>query len=72
MRTRWVQRGKYAVEVQVEVIFPVDDPSEACLEPAAVRWLDEIARHAEQGDLAYLRKAGRVFRLVPPEKAKAV
>jgi hypothetical protein len=67
-RTRWVQRGKYAVEVQIEVVYPIDDPSEPCLEPATVRWLDEIARRAEQGDVAYLRRAGRVFRLVPPAK----
>jgi hypothetical protein len=67
-RTRWVQRGKYAVEVQVDVVYPIDDPSEPCLEPATVRRLDEIARRAEQGDVAYLRRAGRVFRLVPPAK----
>jgi hypothetical protein len=64
-RTRWVQRGAYAVEVEVEVVYPEDDPSEPCLEPATVRRLDEIARRAEQGDLAYLQRAGRVFQLVP-------
>ncbi len=63
-RKRWVQRGKYAVEVEVEVIYPSDDPSEPCLEPATVRWLDEIARRAEQGDLAFLRGVGRVFQSV--------
>ena len=67
-RTRWVQRGEYAVEVQVDVVYPIDDPSEGCLEPATVRWLDEIARRAEQGDVAYLRRAGKVYRLVPPAK----
>ena len=64
-RKRWVQRGDYAVEVEVEVVYPRDDPAEACLEPATVRWLDEVARRAEQGDLAYLRSVGRVFRAVP-------
>lgn len=63
-RKRWVQRGRYAVEVEVEVVYPPDDPSEACLEPATVRWLDEIARKAEQGDVDYLRKVGRVFQAV--------
>src|SRR5262249_36980638 len=63
-RKRWVQRGRYAVEVEVEVVFPEDDPTEPCLEPATIRRLDEIARRAEQGDLAYLRRAGRVFQLV--------
>jgi hypothetical protein len=60
-RKRWVQRGQYAVEVEVEVVYPEERPSEACLEPATVRWLDEVARHAEAGDVDFLRKAGRVF-----------
>ena len=64
-RKRWVQRGEYAVEVEVEVVYPDDAPSEACLEPAAVRWLDEIARKAEEGDIQFLRRAGRVFQAVP-------
>jgi hypothetical protein len=65
-RKRWVQRGRYAVEVEVEVIYPAEDPSEPCLEPDTIRRLDEIARRAEQGDLAYLRKVGRVFEAVAP------
>ena len=59
-----MQRGQYAVEVEVEVIYPADDPTEPCLEPATVRRLDEIARRAAQGDVAYLRKVGRVFQAV--------
>ena len=46
-RKRWVRRGKYAVEVEVDVVCPAGDPSEPCLEPATVRWLDEVARRAE-------------------------
>ena len=65
-RKRWVQRGDYAVEVEVEVVYPEDDPSEACLEPATIRWLDEVALHAEKGDVAFLRRAGRVFQAVVP------
>jgi hypothetical protein len=64
-RKRWVQRGQFAVEVEVEVVYPEDDPSEPCLEPATVRWLDEIASKAEKGDVEYLRKVGRVFQAVP-------
>ena len=63
-RKRWVQRGQYAVEVDVEVMYPADDPSEPCLEPATVRWLDEIAQRAERGDITYLRSVGRVFQAV--------
>ena len=61
-----MQRGRYAVEVEVEVVYPDEDPSEPCLEPATVRRLDEIARRAEQGDVEYLRTAGRVFEAVAP------
>jgi hypothetical protein len=53
-RKRWVRRGRYAVEVEVDVLYPAGDPSEPCLEPATVRWLDEVARRAEHGDVAYL------------------
>ena len=60
-RKRWVQRGQYAVEVEVVVVYPADDPSEPCLEPATVRWLDEVARRAESGDVDYLRTVGRVY-----------
>ena len=63
-RKRWVQRGPYAVEVEVEVVYPEDDPSEPCLEPATLRWLDEVARKAEEGDVPYLQKAGRLFQAV--------
>lgn len=65
-RKRWVQRGRFAVEVDIEVVYPDDDPSEVCLEPDAVRKLDEIARRAELGDVAYLRTVGRVFEAVAP------
>ena len=64
-RKRWVQRGAYAVEVEVEAVYPTEDPSEACLEPATVRWLDEVARKAEEGDVEFLRRAGRLFQAVP-------
>ena len=67
-RKRWVQHGNYAVDVEVEVVYPADDPSEPCLEPATVRWLDEIARKAEAGDVRYLRKLGRVFKAVQHAK----
>lgn len=61
-RKRWVQRGRYAVEV--EVVYPAEATSEPCLEPKTVRWLDEIARRAEQDDVAFLRQVGRVFQAV--------
>jgi hypothetical protein len=63
-RKRWVQRGQFAVEVEVEVVYPRENPNEPCLEPETVRWLDEVARKASEGDLEYLQRAGRVFQAV--------
>ncbi len=63
-RKRWVQRGLFAVEVEVEVVYPDEGVGEACLDPDTVRWLDEVARRAEQGDVSYLRSVGRVFQAV--------
>jgi len=63
-RKRWVQRGQYAVQVEVELAYPEDDPSEPCLEPHTVRWLDAVARKAEEGDVEYLQEVGRVFQAV--------
>ena len=65
-RKRWVQRGRFAIEVEIEVIYPDDDPTEACLELETVRKLDEVARRAEAGDVGYLRTVGRVFEAVAP------
>jgi hypothetical protein len=67
-RKRWIQRGDYAVEVEVEVVYPVDDPSEPCLEAGTVRWLDEVARKAAEGDLAYLKNRAAFFSLYRPER----
>ena len=61
-RKRWIQRGQYAVAVEVEVVYPQNCPSEACLEPATIRWLDEVARRAEAGDLEYLRSTAACSR----------
>jgi hypothetical protein len=63
-RKRWVQRGQFAVEVEVEVVYPTEAPWEACLDPAMIRWLDEVARKAEEGDVKFLRRAGRLFQAV--------
>lgn len=63
-RKRWVQRGQYAVQVEVEVLYPEDDPCGPCLEPATLCWLEEVARKAEEGDVQYLQQVGRLFQAV--------
>ncbi|HRK32130.1 MAG TPA: hypothetical protein PLD59_13765 [Tepidisphaeraceae bacterium] len=63
-RKRWVQRGRYAVELDIEVVYPMSAPETACIEPATAKWIDEVARRAAAGDLAYLKSVGRVFEAV--------
>ena len=68
LRRRRVQRGRFAVAVDIEVVTPDDEPSEPRLEPDAVRKLDEIARRAEQGDtLPTSAPSDACSRRSPPE-----
>jgi hypothetical protein len=60
-RTRLIQAEKYVVAVEVEMVIPVDDPSEQCYESETVQLLREIKEHAERGDLAWLTKHAKVY-----------
>ena len=63
-RTRLIQTEKYVVAVEVEMVVPVDDPSEPCYESETVQLLREIKEHAERGDVAWLTKKGKVYAAV--------
>ena len=63
-RTRLIQTEMYVVAVEVEMVVPVDDPSEPCYESETVRLLREIKEHAERGDVAWLIKKGKVYAAV--------
>jgi hypothetical protein len=63
-RTRLIQTEKYVVAVEVEMVIPVDDPSEPCYESETVQLLREIQEHAERGDVAWLTKTGKVYAAV--------
>lgn len=60
-RTRLIQTDKYVVAVEVEMVIPTDDPSEPCYESEAVELLRQIKEHAEQGDVEWLTKKGKVY-----------
>jgi hypothetical protein len=60
-RKRYVQTDRFVVAVDVEMVIPVDDPSEPCLESEAVALLHHIKEHAERGDVDWLKKHGRVY-----------
>ncbi len=63
-RIRLIQTEKYVVAVEVELVIPVDDPSEPCYEAETVQLLREIKERAEREDLAWLRKKGKVYAAV--------
>ncbi len=58
---RWIHAEPCVVRVEVEAIIPDADPSEPCLEPATVRWLDDIQRQASAGQMEELAKIGQVY-----------
>ena len=58
---RWIHAGPCVVRVEVEAVFPTDDPSEACIEPETVEFLREVHERAEAGDVDWLKNVGDVY-----------
>jgi hypothetical protein len=63
-RTRLIQADKYVVAVVVEMVIPVDDPSEPCYESETVQLLREVKERAERGDVEWLKGKGKVYAVV--------
>jgi hypothetical protein len=60
-RTRLVRTRDFVVAVEVEAVIPEDDGSEPCYGAETVQLLREVAEHAEQGDVEWLQRHGRVY-----------
>jgi hypothetical protein len=63
-KTRFVQTNRYVVAIEVEMVYPVDDPGEPCYEAETVNLLREAKVRAEQGDLEWLQRHGKVYEAV--------
>ena len=63
-RTRLIQTDQYVVAVEVELVVPPDDPSEPCYEAETVQFLREVRERAERGDVAWLKKTGKLYAAV--------
>jgi len=63
-RTRLIQTENYVIAVEVELVIPVDDPSEPCYESETVQLLREIKEHAERDDVAWLTNKGKLYAAV--------
>jgi hypothetical protein len=60
-RTRLIQSDQYVVAVEVEMVIPIDEPSEPCYESETVQLLREVKQRADQGDVAWLKQHGKVY-----------
>ena len=63
-RTRLIQTEKYVVAVEVEMLIPIDDPSEPCYQTETVQLLREIKERAERGDVDWLMQQGKAYAAV--------
>jgi hypothetical protein len=63
-RTRLIQTEKYVVAVEVEMVIPVDDPSEPRYESETIQLMREVQERAERGDVAWLTQKGKVYAAV--------
>jgi hypothetical protein len=58
---RWIHARQCVVRLNVDAIVPDADPSEPCLEPNTLQFLDEVQRKADAGLIDELSKIGDVY-----------
>jgi hypothetical protein len=58
---RWIHAAACVVRVEVDAIIPDRDPSEPCLEPHTIRFLDDLQNKADRGAITELEKLGDVY-----------
>jgi hypothetical protein len=58
---KWIFGDQCVVKVDIEAVVPDFDPGEPCLEPDTVRWLDQLQRQADAGDVEHLSRIGEVY-----------
>ncbi len=59
-----IRRGRYVAKAPIEVVYSPDAPDESIIEPDTARLLDEIARRATAGDIAWIKQYGKVYELI--------
>ncbi|MCI0366480.1 MAG: hypothetical protein L0Y44_06135 [Phycisphaerales bacterium] len=58
---KWIHGRLCVVRVDAEAVIPDADPTEACLEPSTLRWLDKLQELADAGDVEALSRVGDVY-----------
>lgn len=59
--TKWIHGRMCVVRVEADAVIPDVDPSEPCLMPDTLSWLDELQALADAGDVEALSKFGDVY-----------
>ncbi len=65
-RHRLIKTDRLVVDVPVELVYPDEDPSEACYESETIELLKEVQARAEANDIAWLRQHGKVYEALKP------
>lgn len=60
-RTKFIHTDRYVVAVDVEMVIPIDDPSEPCFESETIAFLQELKRRALAGEVDWLKTQGKVY-----------
>ena len=60
-RTKFIHTDRYVIAVDVEMVIPVDDPSEPCFESETIDYLRELKERAEAGEVEWLKTQGKVY-----------
>ena len=63
-RPRLIQTDQYVVAVEVEMVVPIEGPSEPRYEAETVRFLKQVPEHAEADALQWLRRHGKVYQAI--------
>lgn len=58
---QWIFGDMCVLRLDVDAVVPDADPSEPCLEPNTLRYLDELQELASTGNVTELEKHGVVY-----------
>jgi hypothetical protein len=58
---RWIHASACVVRLEVDAIILDADPSEPCLEPQTIRFLDDVQNMADRGLINELAAVGDVY-----------
>ena len=58
---RWIHAAPCVMRVEVDAVIPDADPSEPCLEPQTLRFLDDVQDKANRGLINELSRIGDVY-----------